>query len=146
FKFIKSAPKDSTRSRPYAEISEYFGAQEIGGAIFSTKVDLTNPLLYGYHRSELPVFRNSELFMEKSDRPFANPMVYTDSPLLSGYISDPNLEKLKNSSAVGISTLGQGRIVGFTDNLNFRAFWYGTNKIFMNAVFFGNMLSRSSAR
>ncbi|MEM9297618.1 MAG: M14 family zinc carboxypeptidase [Bacteroidota bacterium] len=146
FKFIKAAPKDSARSRPYSEISEYFGAQEIGGAIFSTKVDLTNPLLYGYHRSEVPVFRNSELFMEKSDRPFANPMVYTASPLLSGYISNSILEKLKNSSAVGISTMGQGRIVGFTDNLNFRAFWYGTNKIFMNAVFFGNMLSRSSAR
>ncbi|MEM1405795.1 MAG: M14 family zinc carboxypeptidase [Bacteroidota bacterium] len=146
FKFAKTAPEDSTRNRPYADISEYFGAQEIGGAIFNTRVDLTNPLLYGYDRGEVPVFRNSELFMEKSDRPFANPMVYTEAPLLSGYISDPNLEKLKNSSAVGISVMGQGRIVGFTDNLNFRAFWYGTNKIFMNAVFFGNMLNRSSAR
>ncbi|MEM6525443.1 MAG: M14 metallopeptidase family protein [Bacteroidota bacterium] len=146
FQFEKTALKDSSQMRPYADIRKFFGAQQIGGAIFSTKVDLTNPLLYGYNRNEVPIFRNSEAFMKTSDKPFANPIVYTSQPLLSGYISDPNLEKLRNSSAVGISALGQGRIIGFTDNLNFRAFWYGTNKIFMNAVFFGNLLSRSSAR
>lgn len=146
FTFDKSSPNDSSHTRPYADISEYFGAQRIGGSIFSTKVDLTHPLLYGYDRDEVPVFRNTELFMGKSDKPFANPVIYTSSPLLSGYISKPNLEKLKNSSAVGVSTLGRGRIIGFTDNLNFRAFWYGTNKLFMNAIFFGNMLNRSSAR
>ncbi|MEM7107210.1 MAG: M14 family zinc carboxypeptidase [Bacteroidota bacterium] len=146
FQFERTSIEDSTRIRPYSDIRKYFGAQEIGGAIFNTKVDLTNPLLYGYDRDEVPVFRNSELFMKTSDKPFSNPIVYTAEPLLSGYISDPNLEKLKNSSAVGISALGRGRIIGFTDNLNFRAFWYGTNKIFMNAVFFGHLLSRSSAR
>ncbi|MEM9857334.1 MAG: M14 family zinc carboxypeptidase [Bacteroidota bacterium] len=146
YKFKKTALPDSSKTRPYSDIRNYFGAQEIGGAIFSAKVDLTNPLLYGYDREEIPLFRNSEMFMEKSDKPFANPILYTSSPLLSGYISEPNLQKLRESSAVGITSFGRGRIIGFTDNLNFRAFWYGTNKIFMNAVFFGNMLSRSSAR
>jgi len=28
----------------------------------------------------------------------------------------------------------------FTDNTNFRAFWYGTNKLLMNAIFFGEIM------
>ncbi len=84
--------------------------------------------------------------MIPSTKAFANPIVYTARPLLSGYISDPNLEKLKNSSVAGVATYGSGKIIGFTDDLNFRAFWYGTNKLFMNAIFFGNMLSSSASR
>ena len=37
-----------------------------------------------------------------------------------------------------IGTIGKGKIIYFTDNTNFRAFWYGTNKLLMNAIFFGN--------
>jgi hypothetical protein len=32
---------------------------------------------------------------------------------------------------------GSGRVVMFSDNPNFRATWYGTNKLFLNALFFG---------
>ncbi len=146
FEFSKTENRDSIRTLPYADISEYRGAQEIGGAIFETKVDLTNPLLYGYYRDRLPIFRNSEIFMKRSGKSFANPVVYSNSPLLSGYISRPNLDQLKGTSAVGITSFGRGRVIGFTDNLNFRAFWYGTNKLFMNAIFFGRTLSPSSSR
>ncbi len=37
-----------------------------------------------------------------------------------------------------IGTLEKGKVIYFTDNTNFRAFWYGTNKLLMNAIFFGN--------
>ena len=30
------------------------------------------------------------------------------------------------------------KVIVFTDNTNFRAFWYGTNKLLMNAVFFAD--------
>ena len=146
FEFKKTIRQDSIRSMPYADIGEYYGAQEIGGAIFETEIDITHPLLYGYYRNRLPTFRNSELFMEKASKPFANPVVYTSSPLLSGYISSINLDQLKGTPVVGVGAYGRGRIIGFTDNLNFRAFWYGTNKLFMNAVFFGRTLSSSSSR
>jgi hypothetical protein len=72
--------------------------------------------------------------------------VYTKKPLLSGYVSDQNLKKLSRSAAVVVNSQGSGRVIAFTDNPNFRAFWYGTNKLFMNAIFFGDMISGSSAR
>ena len=36
-------------------------------------------------------------------------------------------------------------IIGFSDNPNFRAFWYGTNKLFANAIFFGDYASAESS-
>ena len=36
--------------------------------------------------------------------------------------------------------MGKGLVILFTDNTNFRAFWYGTNKLLMNAIFFGDIM------
>jgi hypothetical protein len=42
--------------------------------------------------------------------------------------------------------MGRGRIIGFTENLAFRAFWFGTNKIIANAIFYGPLIHQDSAR
>ncbi|MCS6974628.1 MAG: M14 family metallopeptidase [Cyclobacteriaceae bacterium] len=134
------------KPRAYADIEEYRGAQQSPGAIFETQADLTNPLFYGYTSGRIPVFKDNNLFMENSKNPYGNPMVYTANPLLSGYISKANYAKLKNSSVAGFSASGRGRVIGFTDNLAFRAFWLGTNKIFTNAVFYGHLLNEAATR
>ena len=130
--------KDTARAITFEQRSDYSGAQYIGGAIFNTKIDRSHPINFGYKNNELPVFRNSTLFMEAEKNSYDNPIQYTKNPLLSGYISKPNLEKLSNTSAVKIEGMGRGTILYFTDNHNFRAFWYGTNKLLMNSIFFGN--------
>ena len=84
--------------------------------------------------------------MEPSENPYANPLVYTDSPLASGYLHPTNLEGLKNGGVIRISSLGRGRIVGFADNMNFRAFWFGTNKLYLNAIFFGQTIQSGTGR
>lgn len=136
---------NSEETRPYVKQSSDSGAGVIGGAIFNTKIDLTHPMGYGFNDDDLTVFRNSTQFLQKGKNPYSNPVVYTDSPLASGYISDENLEKLKNSAAVVISRYGGGKVITMTDNPNFRAFWYGTNKLFANAIFFGHTISGSTA-
>ncbi|MEL6865785.1 MAG: M14 family zinc carboxypeptidase [Bacteroidota bacterium] len=123
--------------RPYIMEGPDSGAQVIGGAIFSTKADLSHPLLYGYEEKELPIFRRGTMFLERSKNPYATPLVYDREALLSGYISKGNSKKLSNSAGIIVSGLGRGRTVCLADNPNFRAFWYGTNKLFANALFFG---------
>ena len=55
----------SSTRRPYNKISRQIeGAGVIGGAIFETEVDLTHPLLYGYHEKNLPVFHRGTSFYE----------------------------------------------------------------------------------
>ena len=130
--------------KPYEDLDENRGAQVTGGSIFEAKVDLSHPLAYGLERDRMPLFRNHNLVMERSNNAYSNPIVYTSNPLLSGYVSEENLEKFKDSPAVTISNVGRGKVITLTDNPNFRAFWWGTNKLFMNALFFGESISRSA--
>ena len=85
-------------------------------------------------------FRNSTIFIEKDQDSYNNPILYTDNPLLSGYISEENLEILKSTTPLKIQKNGKGTVIYLTDNTNFRAFWYGTNKVLMNAIFFGKIM------
>ena len=78
--------------------------------------------------------------MKPDKSSYNNPIQYTKSPLLSGYISKPNLDSLSTTVPLQIKRLGRGNVVAFTDNTNFRAFWYGTNKLLMNAIFFRDEL------
>ena len=138
--------KEIQKPRAYADIDEFTGAQETSGAIFEAAVDLTHPLLYGYYNARMPIFKSNNLFMEKSKGAYSNPVAFTASPLLSGYMSKENYAKAKESSVAGVSAVGQGRVIGFTDNLCFRAFWLGTNKMLMNAIFYGSLISAASSR
>ncbi|NBP70992.1 MAG: hypothetical protein EBU52_19920, partial [Cytophagia bacterium] len=56
------------------------------------------------------------------------------------YLHASQAPKIANSAAIVTSSLGSGRVILFTDNPNFRAFWYGTNKLFLNALFFGPII------
>jgi hypothetical protein len=146
FDMKKAAKKDSLQLRPYSSIEFYQGAQQTSGAIFEVSADLTHPLLYGYSNSSIPVFKSTNLFLEKSKNPYANPLVYKTSSLLSGYISKENYNKMKDTSYAGVAVVGKGRVIGFTENLNFRAFWFGTNRMLTNAIFFGNLIDDASGR
>ena len=120
----------------YEQRGDYNGAQVIGGAIFEAKLDRSHPINFGYKNDKVSLFRNSTIFMKADKNSYNNPIQYTKNPLSSGYISKPNLDSLSMTVPLQIKRLGRGKIVAFTDNTNFRAFWYGTNKFMMNAIFF----------
>ena len=125
---------------PYANRSNERGAFVTGGAIFKATMDLTNPLAYGYSKPEISLFRNTNRYLDLTGSPYDQPVRYVEEPLLSGYIHKAHLPQLSGSAAVQVSSYGAGKVIAFTDNHNFRAFWYGTNKLFMNALFFGGIL------
>ena len=132
--------KTETQQISFEQTADFRGAQEIGGAIFETKLDLSHPINYGMPRSTMPIFRNSSIFIEPNKNSFSNPIQYTKNPLLSGYISKSKLELLKETVPFQAFRKGDGAILVFTDNTNFRAFWLGTEKLFWNAVFFGKLM------
>ncbi len=136
---------ETTASGVYANLFYDRGAQVIGGSIFNAKLDVTHPIAYGYSREHLTIFRNSNTFLEIAENPYATPLRYTDDPLASGYISDQNLELISETASIIISRHGNGNVISYIDNPAFRAFWFGTNKLLMNGVFFGNTISGASA-
>ena len=138
---VKELKNDiSAKNISFEERSAFFGAQRIGGAIFNTKIDRSHPINFGQTNTTMPIFRNSTIFIEKDKESYNNPILYTNNPLLSGYISEENIDLLKLTSPIKINKIGKGKVIYLTDNTNFRAFWYGTNKILMNAIFFGNIM------
>ena len=116
------------------------GAQVIGGAIFEANIDRSHPINFGYKNNNIALFRNTTVFMKADKKSYNNPIQYTNNPLLSGYISKENANAIKNTVPFKVQRMGSGRVVVFTDNTNFRAFWYGTNKLLMNAIFFGDKM------
>ena len=145
FKKLKS-PVDSTDKLSYTDREQIDGAQQIQGAIFGADVDLTHPLAYGYNQKTVSLFKANKVFMEKSKNPYATPFYYGSKPLQSGWVSKENGDVIKNSAAVIVNTVGNGRVINIADNPNFRAFWLGGSKLFMNAIFFGRIIDAASGR
>ena len=136
---LLSADKTGQQAK-FEQQERYRGAQVIGGAIFQASTDRSHPINFGYKKSNLPLFRNTTIFLEPDVNAANNPILYQENPLLSGYISKENLKTLSGSSGFKTGRSGRGRVSYFTDNTNFRAFWYGTNKLMMNAIFFGDQM------
>ncbi len=130
----------SAKNVSFEDRSKFSGAQVIGGAIFETKIDNSHPINFGFHNDVLPTFRNNTIFMKPEKNSYNNPIKYTKNPLLSGYISNDNLEILKQSVPFKIKRFSSGKIFLFTDNTNFRAFWYGTNRLLMNAIYMSDKM------
>ncbi|APU08849.1 zinc carboxypeptidase [Cellulophaga lytica] len=135
--------KDSAivaKNIPFDKRRDFRGAQVTGGAIFEAKLDRSHPINYGYKNDKLPLFRNTNIYITPDKNSYNNPIQYTSNPLLSGYISEENLAVLKNSVPFKTQGYGKGQVILFTDNTNFRAFWFGTNKLLMNAIYFGKIM------
>ena len=142
-KLLKVDKKDEkliAKNISFKDKTNFYGAQRIGGAIFETNIDRSHPINYGQTNSTMPIFRNSTIFLNVDEKSYNNPIRYTVNPLLSGYISEENLEQLKSTTPIKIQKISKGKVIYLTDNTNFRAFWYGTNKILMNAIFFSSMM------
>ena len=78
--------EDTASNISFEDRNNYFGAKGIGGAIFEAKQDRSHPINFGYKNTTIPLFRNSTIFIEADKDSYNNPLQYTKSPLLSGYI------------------------------------------------------------
>ena len=137
---FESAKRDSVKNVSFENRSLQSGAQVIGGAIFEAAIDRSHPINFGYKNDKIALFRNSTMFIKADKNSYNNPIQYTKNPLLSGYISKENLKVIPSTVPFKVQRFGRGRVVVFTDNTNFRAFWFGTNKLLMNAIFFGDQM------
>jgi hypothetical protein len=143
---FKSKKTDSLKVASYANMDANIGAQEMGGSIFQAKVDLSHPLFYGYNAPLVSFFKANDVYMQRNVNPYSTPAQYTPTPLQSGYISKENAEVMRNAAAINVNILGRGRVISIDNNPNFRAFWYGGTKLFMNCLFFGKVIDARSAR
>ncbi len=135
----KEKKPEPVKRKPYVDARENIGQKSVGGAIFEVDLDLTHPVAFGYKEAKLPVYRNSTVWISPSKSPYGTVADYTDNPQIDGFINEENLNDfLKPSASIIVSAVGKGRAILFAENPNFRGSWYGTNRLFMNALYLGN--------
>jgi len=138
----KDKEKKETKRLPYVDAEENIGRERVGGAIFEVDLDVTHPLGFGYHDGTIPVYKNNMVFLQPSKNAYSTVAKYSKNPHIDGFVSTNNLENnIKPSASLLVSLIGRGRVVMFADNPNFRGAWYGTNRLFLNALFLGNRIS-----
>lgn len=143
----RAAPrKDSAVAIPYGLEEAYRNARTMPGAIVEAVVDVTHPLLFGYRSSTMPWFKSTTLVFEPSKTPSAQPARLGARPLISGYVHPEVLKNFSGGGLAVISPVRAGRSILLSENPVFRGYWYGTNKVLLNAIFFGPVIRSSSLR
>jgi hypothetical protein len=126
--------------RPFADARDQSAFEQVNGAICATTLDITHPMGYGYVSEYLAVIRSGEKFLEPSRNAYSTPVQYLADPLLAGYVSEENRDLMANSASLVIDQQGRGAVVLALDNPCFRACWWGTQRLLVNAIFFGDLL------
>ena len=128
--------------KKYVDSREFIGRDRIGGVILSADLDLTHPIAFGYNDLKIPVYKNNNVFINKTNDDYSSVAIYSNDFHIDGYISESNRKNfIPGAASVIVSKIGKGRVIVFADNPNFRGTWYGTNKLFLNAIFLGNNIS-----
>ncbi|WP_422081112.1 M14 family zinc carboxypeptidase [Ulvibacterium sp.] len=142
---LTKSEKDSTaivERKSYVDAPENIGKEQIGGIILKVDLDTTHPLGFGYRDQQIPVYKNNEIWLSPSKNAYATVAQYAKEPHIDGFITQKNMEEfLKPSASLLVSKLGNGRVILFADNPNFRGSWYCTNRLFLNALFLGDKIN-----
>ena len=111
----------------------------VKGITLQAEMKSQSPLLWGYECHDLDLYKSKATSWEETPG-LETLLVWSREPYRSGYISQKNLGRIAGSPAAAFTKVGQGVVVYFQEDLNFRSYWYGSNHLLTNAIFFGNLL------
>lgn len=141
---LREVKADSSRTKTrinYEDFQASEGSKQTGGAVFEAELDITSPIGFGYTSKKMAIYRNNNTILERSTGAANSILVYAQNPRITGYVHQESLKRIANSAAINISYEGNGRVILFSDDPNFRGTWFGTNKLFLNALFFGSNIN-----
>ncbi|MBY6205029.1 M14 family zinc carboxypeptidase [Halomonas denitrificans] len=127
----------------YSDHELDFARRLIGGSALTVEIDPTHPLAWGYDTDDLVLFRQGAHVLRTSTNVYARPGVYGESPLVAGYLADPVAEDLAGTTALGADRLGDGLVIRMADDVLFRGYWAGAEKLFANALFHSKRIGRT---
>ncbi|MEZ5000157.1 MAG: hypothetical protein R2744_01495 [Bacteroidales bacterium] len=122
----------------YSSLPFETGKHSIGGIFCSADLDITHPVGFGYRSREITVYRDNTMFINPLSGQGSNVAVYRATPVLSGFATARNRDMLPGKVSVASVKKGRGTITIFVDDPVFRGCWYGTDKLLLNAIFFGS--------
>ena len=109
-------------------------------------VDTSHPLAFGVPRRQLAINKENTVTLQPSANPFSTVVRIDTPPRVNGYLSERNRARVAGSAWLLVSAQGQGNVVLFADDPAHRKYWHGTDRLLINAIFFGNLVNPSKAR
>lgn len=114
---------------------------DVPGAIARAAGDTLSPLMAGIHGDEIPVLVDGGTVYQAPRGLRPGEVVVRFAPRerlrLAGYFWPEVPERLAGTPYLFTERVGQGRVIGFAGDPNFRDLWRGLLPLFANAVFFG---------
>ncbi|MEX1139227.1 MAG: M14 family metallopeptidase [Bacteroidota bacterium] len=107
----------------------------IPGTVFKALVDTTHVIGFGYDR-EVYVFKGDGPSLVLSEKAHSVVRFAPGSGSVSGYASKERAQKVADSGYLMDFPLGQGHVVIAAENMTFRMFWTGHQRMLLNAIFF----------
>ena len=114
----------------------------VPGAFAKTELDREEWLVSGYD-GDLPVLINSNRLYrapEGAPRPTQRTpikIISDNDTRISGHMWEENIERLPGTVFLYEERIGSGRIISFAEDVNFRGYWRGADRLFLNAVILG---------
>ena len=112
-------------------------AKGISGVIFKAEPEVpTSPLLWGVDTEELTTFKMTGTTYSIPD----SEAILSYGGYVSGYASEDNKARISGSPLLTLRNVGKGKVIFIASDFNFRSYWFGTSRIFANAMMFGELL------
>lgn len=115
----------------------------VPGALVRGSLNRNTWLSAGYDSDELPLLVSSDrVYLAPEGPPSSSRRTvvryHETSPLkLSGHLWPESLERLPGAVFAYEERVGRGRVIVFAEDVNFRGYWRGANRLFLNAVVVG---------
>jgi hypothetical protein len=136
-------PAEAPGPKAYGQFDDDSAQRTTGGAIVATVLDLSHPLAFGFQSETLPLFRRSTTLLAASGDAYSTPVRYAADPLLSGFIGAERLDEIRDQPAVIAERQGHGLVVRFANDPLFRGFWRGTERLFINSLYLGQVVKKT---
>ncbi|NIN09842.1 MAG: hypothetical protein GTN62_00280 [Gemmatimonadales bacterium] len=113
------------------------------GAILLAELDSGYWMSAGYDAGELPVLVDSDrLYLAPDGPPSSRRRVVAryagrERVRLSGHAWEETLERIPGAVFAYEERVGRGRVIAFAEDLNYRAYFRGANRLFLDAVVLG---------
>ena len=136
---------DSAR-RAFGDQRDIAAIERVSGNILSADVDTSHPLGFGLPRTQLSINKENGISFKPSRNAFSTVVRIDETPRVNGYLSESNRSRVAGAAWLLVSPQGQGNVVLFADDPAHRKYWHGTERLLLNAVFFGNLLNPTKPR
>lgn len=135
-----SASKKDDQKNPYEVLKVYENRERDGisnyipGAIYKVDVDNTHPLMFGYSNYYYTLKMDNGVYEYIKEGGWNTGYIKKEN-LMSGFVGNKLLPKVKDGLVFGVQPLSRGSVVYLTDDIIFRNFWETGKLMLANAVF-----------